>query len=296
MALVFSIKRWQTVLFKINTSKLYAIIAVLMIAIGVVVIYYSISLFLASLHPARTSTPVRVAQWSGYIITSGTQSSSQLVSGISASWIVPEVKVTENGTFSAVWIGIGGYGEETLIQTGTEQQCLNGQITYFAWYELLPDYLVRITDMRIRPGDTITASLSLVDENTRTWSIKISDVTRGGRFEKAVVYDSSRLSAEWIVERPTVNGAISTLADFGNVTFSECEATMEGKTGTIGNFSSTQLVMYNSENVQLVTVSPLSSDGASFTVSYLKPSSSVALSNGLNVFWPVVRARKALQA
>jgi hypothetical protein len=294
--LVFSIKRWNTVLFKINTSKLYAVIAVLMIAIGTVVICYSISLFLASPSPTHTTKPLRVAQWSGYIITSDTQNRSQLVSSISASWIVPEVKVTENDTFSAVWIGIGGYGEETLIQTGTEQQCLNGHVSYFAWYELLPNYLVRITDMRIRPGDTITASLSLIDENARTWSIKISDVTQGGRFEEAVFYDSSQLSAEWVAERPTVNGAISTLADFGNVTFSECEATMEGKTGVIGNFSSTQLVMYNSENAQLVTVSPLSDEGSSFTVSYLKSSSSVALSNGLNVFWPVVRARKDLQA
>lgn len=290
--MVFSIKRWQTILFKINTSKLYAIIAVLMIAIGAVVIYYSLSLFLASSNQTQPSTPLRVAQWSGYMIASGTQNRSQLVSSVSASWIVPEVKVSENDTFSAVWIGIGGYEEETLIQTGTEQQCLNGHVSYFAWYELLPDYLVRITDMRIRPGDTITASLSIIDANARTWSIEISDVTRGERFEKAVVYDSSRLSAEWIVERPTVNRAISTLADFGNVTFSRCEATVDDKTGVIGNFSSTQLLMYNSKNVQLVTVSPLSDDGSSFTVSYLRASSSVALSNGLNVFWPVVRARK----
>ncbi len=217
------------------------------------------------------------------------------MSSVSASWIVPEVKVSENNTFSAVWVGIGGYGEKTLIQTGTEQQCINGQVNYFAWYELLPNYLVRIRNIHVQPGDTITASLSLINENAHTWSIKISDVTRGERFEKTVVYDSSQLSAEWIVERPTVNGAISTLADFGNVTFSECEATIEGKTGAIGNFSSTQLVMYNSENVQLVTVSPLSDDGSSFTVSYLRASSSVALSNGLNVFWPVVRARKDLK-
>ena len=294
--MVFSIKRWQTVLFKINTPKFYAVIAVLLIAIGAVAIFYSISLFLASPSLSHTTKPLRVAQWSGYVIASDTQSRSQLVSSISASWIVPEVKVTENNTFSAVWIGIGGYGEETLIQTGTEQQCLNGHITYFAWYELLPDYLVRITDMRIRPGDTITASLSLTDENTHTWSIEVSDVSRGEYFQRYVVYNSSQLSAEWIVERPTVNGAISTLADFGNVTFSECEATVRGTTGAIGNFSSTQLVMYNSKNMQLVSVSPLSSDGSSFTVSYLRSSTSVAASNELNVLLPVVRARKDLQA
>jgi hypothetical protein len=144
-----------------------------------------------------------------------------LVSGVNASWTVPEVKPSENNTFAGVWVGIGGYGEETLIQIGTEHEYINGRSLYYAWYELLPDYLVHIPNLRIRPGETVIASISLVNENASTWSIEMRDVTRGEHFEKIVVYNSSRLTAEWIVERPNVNDAKSTLADFGNVTFTE---------------------------------------------------------------------------
>jgi hypothetical protein len=254
-----------------------------MIVVGAVAIYCSISLFLANVGQTNAPAPIRVAHWSGYMVASDIQNRSAVVSSVSASWTVSAVKASENDTLSSAWVGIGGYGEKTLIQTGTEQQCTNGQVTYFVWYELLPDYLVRIRNMHIRPGDTITASINLINENTKTWSIEINDVTRGERFEKALFYNSSRLSAEWIVERPTVNGTISTLADFGNVTFSECKATIGGKTGAISNFSYAQLVMYTPQNVQLVTVSPINGDGSSFTVNYLRSPNADVQSNNLNV-------------
>ena len=250
--------------------------------IGAVAVYYSINLFLAS--PNQTDNPpsFKVSQWSGYIVASDIQNRSPVVSGISASWTVPEIKPSENNTFSGVWVGIGGYGEDTLIQTGTEQEYVNGRVAYYAWYELLPDYLVRIPNIHVRPGDTVTASISLINENTNTWLIEIADVTRDQHFKKTAVYNSSRLSAEWIVERPKVNGTITTLADFGNVTFTECTATIEGNTGAISNFSYAPLVMYDQE-LQLVTVSPLNDDGASFTVSYLELPSATQLSSNLAV-------------
>ncbi len=240
------------------------------------------SIFLES--PNHTDNPpsFRVSHWSGYIVASGIQNSSPVVSRVSASWIVPEVKPSKNNTFSGVWIGIGGYGEDTLIQTGTEQEYIDGKFVYYAWYELLPNYLVHISNIHVQAGDTITASISLVSENTNTWSIEIADVTQGQRFKKTFVYNSSRLSAEWVVERPKVNGTFSTLADFGNVTFTECKATIDGNTGAISNFSYAQLVMQDQE-LQLVKVSPLTDDGSSFTVSYLELPSASPLSTNLVV-------------
>ena len=264
----------STVLLKINSSKLYLIIAVILLVIGAVAFYYSINLFLANLNQTNTSTSIRVSQWSGYMVASDIQNRSPVVSSVSASWTVPEIQLSENSTFSGVWVGIGGYGEKNLIQAGTEQESRNGRVYYYAWYELLPDYLVRIPSLHVQPSDTISASISLIDENANTWSIEISDVTRDQHFEKVVVYTSSRLSAEWIVERPNVNGSISTLANFGNVTFTECEATIDGVTGAIGNFSYAQLVMVGTEDNPLVSVSSLDEDDSSFTVSYLEPSTS----------------------
>jgi len=250
--------------------------------IGFVAIYYSINLFLASPNQTHNPPSYKVSQWSGYIVASDIQNRSPVVSRVSASWIVPEVRPSENDMFSGVWIGIGGYGEDTLIQTGTEQEYINDQDVYYAWYELLPDYLVRIPNIHVRAGDTITASISLVNENADIWSIEIADITRGQSFKRTFVYNSSRLSAEWLVERPKVNGAISTLADFGNVTFTECKATIDGNIGAISNFSYVQLVMHD-EELQLMTVSPLNDDGKSFTVSYLESPSATPLSTILTV-------------
>ena len=204
------------------------------------------------------------------------QDQSPLVTGVNASWRVPEVKPSENNTFSGVWVGIGGYGEDTLIQTGTEQECIDGKVTYYSWYELLPAHLVRISDFKVRPSDVIMASISLASQNSNTWLIEINDVTRGGYFKKTVVYNSSMRSAEWIVERPLVNGGISTLANFGNVTFTECQATVNGVIGSIGNFSCTRLIMHE-DDIPLVSVSSLNEIRAGFTVNYIETSTVTTL-------------------
>ena len=90
------------------------------------------------------------------------------------------------------------------------------------------------------------------------------------------------MTAEWVVERPKVNGTISTLADFGNATFIDCKATLDGVTATIGNFSYAQLVMHE-EETPLVSVSPLNAYESGFTVSYLEPPSATTLANDLPI-------------
>lgn len=245
-----------------------AAIAVLTFIVGAVSVFYSITLFLANSSMPGEPSDLHATQWSGYLAGSDVQNRSPVVSSVSGSWVVPEVNPSENMTFSGIWVGIGGYGEETLIQTGTEQEYYNGKPVYYAWYELVPDYLVKIPHIHVEPGDKMTASISLLNEAESTWSIKISDVTRGTHFEKTFVYNSSRLSAEWIVERPKVNGTVSTLADFGTSTFTDCKATINGVTGVIGNFSHARLVMHD-EDTPLVSVSPLTSDKSGFTVNYL---------------------------
>jgi hypothetical protein len=243
--------------------------AVALIVIDIIVIGYSVSLFLTNPNQTNKPTPLRVSQWSGYMVAPDSQ--SPLATGVSGSWAVPQVQPSENNTFLGVWVGIGGYGEDTLIQTGTEQEYVEGRVSYYAWYELLPAQLVRIPSLHVRPGDLITASVSLVSQNANTWSIEINDVTRSEQFKKVVVYNSSMRSAEWIIERPLVNDSISTLANFGNATFFECKATINGVTGTIGNFSYAQLIMHEDGDTPLVSVSPLNELGSGFTLTYIEP-------------------------
>jgi hypothetical protein len=249
---------------------------VLMAILGTATIAYSMVLLFSSVSQSdnvNAPSVLRVKQWSGYMVNLGGGNASALVTGVSGSWTVPALTATENNTFSSVWVGVGGYGEKTLIQAGTEQEYVDGQAYYSAWYELLPDYLNHINSMRVLPGDTVTASISVVNDNMNTWLIEVNDVTSGGHFEKTVTYSSSRISAEWIVERPNVNNVTSTLANFGNVTLTNCKATIAGETGVIGNFTYSQLVMVDPQDSPFVAVSPLDGSGSVFTVSYLEPAS-----------------------
>ena len=137
-------------------------------------------------------------------------------------------------------------------------------------YELLPSTAVQIHSLHVEPGDEITASVTMADETKHLWLVEIHDLTKGESYSRTFGYTSSRLSAEWIVERPSISGKITTLADFGSVTFTNCQATIKNVTGTVNTYPGYQLVMYNDE-AKLVSVSPLSADGSSFTIDYLGP-------------------------
>jgi hypothetical protein len=206
--------------------------------------------------------------WGGYVVVSNLANPQPVVVGVSGSWIIPKVDVSQKDTFSSVWIGIGGYADSTLIQIGTSHDSINGSVEYSVWYELLPHYSDTITTMPVSPGDKINASINLVDTAKNEWALEIVDVTTGQRFSQNFFYDASRLSAEWIVERPTVNNSLSSLANFGSVTFTESKVTINTNIGTISDFPFSQFIIYDRQNRELVTVSSLISNGSSFTVTY----------------------------
>lgn len=207
--------------------------------------------------------------WSGYSVVSDLDNPQPPVTSVNGSWTVPKARVSIDNTFSAEWIGVGGQFDQTLIQTGTGQDSVGGQAVYRVWYELMPGNLVAIQSLNVSPGDKISASISLVDPDTNTWLIEISDDTNGLSFSTNLVHVSEALSAEWIVERPTVAGRTEVLADFGRVTFTDCSANVGGKVGAIGSFPFNRIIMHDSRSVQLVNVSDLANSGSSFTVTYL---------------------------
>jgi len=206
--------------------------------------------------------------WSGYVVASDFTNPQPVITSLSGSWVVPKVNVSQKDTFSAAWIGIGGQSDQTLIQTGTEHDSINGTEVYYAWYELLPNDSIAIDVINVSVRDKITASINLVNSATNEWSIEIEDVTKGQKFSQNFIYDSSRLSAGWVVERPTVDSTLSTLAMFGTVTFTNASVTVNAQTGSISSFPFSQVIMTNRQNTQLVIVSSLTSKGSSFTVTY----------------------------
>jgi hypothetical protein len=252
---------------------------ILIAALWILSIVASIFIFSVFVEPFLASLfkPKIVSQdWSGYVAFSDPQNPQPLVTGVSASWIVPEVASSQGDSYSAAWIGIGGYiGDETLIQVGTEQDSQNGVGTYSAWYELLRSNVVTISTIKVSPKDEISASINLIDSNSSIWTLEMTDITNGDTFKRDFQYDSSRLSAEWIVERPTVNGFVTTLANFGKITFTNSTANMSTAGQPIKNFPNTQITMYDRQGRALVSVSPISNEGSTFTVTYLADSATV---------------------
>jgi hypothetical protein len=167
--------------------------------------------------------------------------------------------------------------DQTLIQCGSEQDSVGGQLQYSCWYELLPMFSRTIMPIVVLPGDRIGASIQLSSATISEWNVTIFDLTSGQSFSKLFTYPSSMLSAEWIVERPNVNQVLTSLANFGTVPFMDCSATLGGVNGGIDSFPTIEVVMHSSDiigipSAELAIVSGPSETGSKFSVTYLASS------------------------
>jgi hypothetical protein len=160
--------------------------------------------------------------WGGYALTGGP------FTQISGTWTVPAAVPGPSNpldSWSSTWIGIGGAGETTLIQLGTEQnfQNISPPIRnyplreYYAWTELLPGFPVQLPPQQfpVSPGDVITASINCIASctpgMTQTWHMTMSNLIKGWNWVSGnVYYASSMASAEWIMETPcpSINGIV----------------------------------------------------------------------------------------
>ena len=167
------------------------------------------------IHVTRHLNSNQSNNWFGYNQGLLEQGSKQFHS-ITGDWTVPTVSQHSAGQdeSSSDWIGIGGgcidaactLTDNTLIQTGTEQDVSSGTPTYSAWYELVPVPSLEITSLTVSPGDRMHASISETVSGADIWNITITDVTKNQTFTTTVPYPSTHASAEWIEETPLVFG------------------------------------------------------------------------------------------
>jgi hypothetical protein len=163
-------------------------------------------------HPAiHEKTPTSAgwssSNWSGYAKTGSYTSAT-------AQWVVPSVSPTNNASYSSAWVGIDGFNNSSLIQTGTESDYYSGSAHYNAWWEILPAAETPISSISVHPGDVMTASISKVSGST--WTITITDKTNNQSFTTQQNYTGAGTSVEWIEEAPTVGGRVATLAHYSS--------------------------------------------------------------------------------
>ena len=120
-----------------------------------------------------TTEPIQntSSNWSGYAINSTAGS----VSYVAGTWTVPTVSTSTNG-YSAVWVGIDGYSSQSVEQLGTGEDVSGGRASYYAWYEMYPSDSVTINSMTVKPGDSMTASVTYNATN-KDFVLSITDTT-----------------------------------------------------------------------------------------------------------------------
>ncbi|HEU5270573.1 MAG TPA: G1 family glutamic endopeptidase [Jatrophihabitans sp.] len=190
--------------------------------------------------------------WVGYVVSGYGPYTS-----VSASWTQPAVScagATED-TYSSFWVGLDGSlsDRNTIEQTGTEADCINGSPFYGAWYESYPNPPIFLSGPVVMPGDLFYAKVTA--NGSGSFTTFLEDKTQGD-WTYSVTFKlgkAQRASAEVVVETPMVNGETKPLSDFGTVNFS-------GATANGTSFASlTGLQAYQLPGV--ATICPMSASG-----------------------------------
>jgi len=199
--------------------------------------------------------------WAGYVATNGNYTS------VSGTWTIPQVTTNGHTATDATWVGIGGVSSNDLIQGGT-QNVINpsGQIKTTAFYELLPDVSIPVSNLTVKSGDSVTVTISQQTTPSQ-WLIKFNDNTTNQSYQTTVTYSSSTSSAEWIEEAPSNGRSVLPLDNFGTIKFTNGSTTQNGSQVSIGSSNAHLVTMLNVAGQALATPSALGSDEASFSIS-----------------------------
>ena len=210
-----------------------------------------------SLHHLGTTVNAGMTSgnWSGYAANGAAGSDTS----VSSSWVQPAVTCGDQDTYSSYWVGLDGFDNSALEQTGTEADCIGGQAEYGAWWEVLPAAESPYS-VTVEPGDHLTASVT--DNGDGTFNMTLSDSTQG--WTKTTDHAGSsgyqNSSAEVIAEATSVGGSIAALSNFGSVSFT-------GSTANGSPLAGDEITMQNSDSGD-VMAQPGANNGGNFGVTW----------------------------
>ena len=177
---------------------------------------------------------------------------------IQADWKVPGVAYFPGAPLysaAAEWVGLDNSGTD-LYQSGTDSECYYFPFfggwtftNYWMWIELLPFAPWAVTNFPISPGDAISVDIFVADQNGNTWfqNGENGGLTPADNSVWFMLYNNTKglsywgtlptapdslggvsstgftgTTAEFILERPTVNGSPAALAFFGLAAMTGC--------------------------------------------------------------------------
>ncbi len=166
-------------------------------------------------YPGIRNATTTSINWSGFAATGGTGA----FTSVSSSWVEPTVKCSSGDQYSSFWVGLDGYDNDSVEQTGSGVDCAGGSPEYYSWCEMYPAYPVNFSNT-VRPGDHFTGSVT--STGLISFTLKLSDTTQGwSHTVTRTLSGAARSSAEVIVEAPccTTSGGTLPLAHFRTVRF-----------------------------------------------------------------------------
>lgn len=214
--------------------------------------------------------------WGGYAASSSNDS----FSSVSSSWVEPSLScVKGQSSYSAYWVGLDGYSDQTVEQIGSEANCINGKAQYYTWYEMYPQNPSEVTTfVNVSPGNKISASVTYNapaashnrfrgNSGTGTFTLSLTNTTTNISYSttQTPFGTADRSSAEVVAEAPYSNGILP-LSDFGTVNFvdSEINAT------ALGNASGLQAITMEDPYGMVATPSSLDSTKENFSIVWSK--------------------------
>lgn len=222
--------------------------------------------------------------WGGWVNVSPPSPPGQYESAF-ANWTVPKVNCDFLEMAGASeWVGLDGFGGSTVEQAGTQSDCVLGQGTYAAWWELFGTPIEGGSqvdlpgDDHIHPGDrvsvTVVAGHGPGDSSlfypgqgtylftfvnfTESWGFQVIEPMKG-----ALSPSPPNVTAEWIVEQPSCFWVCQALANYGLVSFTGMFLTLNKLDYPFG--STFPPSMFSGLAVSLVTGSTLKETGSSLS-------------------------------
>jgi hypothetical protein len=149
------------------------------------------------------------SNWGGYVATG---SNFQSISG---SWTMPQVTCNTSNDLFAPWVGIDGYGSQTVEQTGVQVDCSSGAPVLSGWYEMYPAAPVYFND-QVNAGDNFTGSVTT--DGSGNYTLTLTDNTLGWSETTQQQLDGQNVSAEAVIESPSQSYPSFSELDFSGVT------------------------------------------------------------------------------
>ncbi len=200
--------------------------------------------------------------WSGSVAIPPTNRNFAWIEG---QWTVPNPHgPTLDNYYAAEWIGIDGLGAFNVVQAGTGTDVApTGPFHYlqayvYAWWEWIPENEVGIGNLPVSAGDVMYCLICVNSPTSVTVYMSNQSTLVTTSFTITAPKGSSLAgnTAEWIVERPLINGAMAKLADYKTVYFDEGIAGLSGgpfEIVTLGSGSPVTMIDDNGESLSVPT-------------------------------------------